>query len=121
MTSQQCFKYFSATFQSLCSHETPKKETFLVQNCTAYMTICILTKNMFLYIYAFQIVLTNQMTTKFSPGEDSRLVPALGESWGHASTIRVILYWEGQKRWAWLYKSPSKKESRVPYQITVSL
>ena len=60
------------------------------------------------------------MTTKFSAGEDSRLVPALGESWGHASTIRVILYWEGKKRWAWLYKSPSKKERRVPYQITVS-
>ncbi|XP_061188835.1 uncharacterized protein LOC133197011 [Saccostrea echinata] len=69
--------------------------------------------------FKIAVVLTNQMTTKFSPGEDSRLVPALGESWGHASTIRIILYWEAQKRWAWLYKSPSKQESKVPYQITM--
>lgn len=61
------------------------------------------------------------MTTKVKHGESSQLVPALGESWGHASTVRVILYWEGQQRYAWLYKSPSKKESTVPYQVTVSL
>lgn len=65
------------------------------------------------------VVLTNQMTTKVKHGEGSKLVPALGESWGHASTLRVILYWEGQQRYAWLYKSPSKKEATVPYQITM--
>ncbi|KAL5016132.1 hypothetical protein ScPMuIL_005721 [Solemya velum] len=64
------------------------------------------------------VVLTNQMTTKVQQGESSRLIPALGESWGHASTIRVILYWEGKQRWAWLYKSPSQREAVVPYQIT---
>ena len=61
------------------------------------------------------------MTTKVKHGEGSQLVPALGESWGHASTVRVILYREGQQRYAWLYKSPSKKEATVPYQVTVGL
>ncbi|XP_076108679.1 DNA repair protein RAD51 homolog 3-like isoform X2 [Mytilus galloprovincialis] len=69
--------------------------------------------------YKIAVVLTNQMTTKVKHGESSQLVPALGESWGHASTVRVILYWEGQQRYAWLYKSPSKKESTVPYQVTM--
>lgn len=69
--------------------------------------------------YRLAVVLTNQMTTKFRHGESSQLVPALGESWGHASTVRVILYWEGQQRYAWLYKSPSKKEATVPYQVTM--
>ncbi len=68
-----------------------------------------------------QVVLTNQMTTKIHVGHPntSHLVPALGESWGHASTIRVILYWQSNVRHALLYKSPSKEEATVPYQITV--
>ncbi|XP_072325993.1 DNA repair protein RAD51 homolog 3 [Scyliorhinus torazame] len=63
------------------------------------------------------VVLTNQMTTRFGPVQ-STLVPALGESWGHAATIRLILRWEGKLRFASLYKSPSQKEATVPYQIT---
>uniref|UniRef100_UPI00398E8C5F DNA repair protein RAD51 homolog 3 n=1 Tax=Pristiophorus japonicus TaxID=55135 RepID=UPI00398E8C5F len=63
------------------------------------------------------VVLTNQMTTRFGP-EQSLLVPALGESWGHTATIRLILRWEGKLRFASLYKSPSQKEATVPYQIT---
>ncbi|XP_071944992.1 DNA repair protein RAD51 homolog 3-like [Antedon mediterranea] len=64
------------------------------------------------------VVLTNQMTTKFG-GEDgsSRLIPALGESWGHAATIRMILYWQASQRLAMLYKSPSRQEKTVPYQV----
>ncbi|XP_071093017.1 DNA repair protein RAD51 homolog 3-like [Haliotis cracherodii] len=65
------------------------------------------------------VVLTNQMTTKMGRGGGSHLIPALGESWGHASTIRVVLYWEGNNRHALLYKSPSKKEAVVPFQITM--
>lgn len=66
------------------------------------------------------MVLTNQMTTKLagSEGQRSHLVPALGESWGHAAGIRVVLHWEGQQRCALLYKSPSRKQVVVPYQIT---
>ncbi|XP_069767898.1 DNA repair protein RAD51 homolog 3 isoform X2 [Narcine bancroftii] len=67
--------------------------------------------------YRVAVVLTNQMTTRF--GEVcSSLVPALGESWGHAATTRLILHWEGKLRFASLYKSPSQKEATVPYQIT---
>ncbi|XP_074641737.1 DNA repair protein RAD51 homolog 3-like isoform X2 [Tubulanus polymorphus] len=67
------------------------------------------------------VVLTNQMTTKISPAHPggSYLVPALGESWGHACTIRLILHWENKTRYATLYKSPSMAEATVPYQITM--
>ncbi|KAL0994459.1 hypothetical protein UPYG_G00122520 [Umbra pygmaea] len=63
------------------------------------------------------VILTNQMTTKIWKGQ-SKLVPALGESWGHAATQRIILHWEGTQRLASLYKSPSQMEATVRYQIT---
>ncbi|XP_067866790.1 DNA repair protein RAD51 homolog 3 isoform X2 [Heterodontus francisci] len=47
--------------------------------------------------YSVAVVLTNQMTTRFGQVQSS-LVPALGESWGHAATIRLILRWEGKLR-----------------------
>ncbi|KAM4702204.1 DNA repair protein RAD51 homolog 3 isoform 2-T2 [Discoglossus pictus] len=64
-----------------------------------------------------KVILTNQMTTRIGPSQ-SILVPALGESWGHAATLRIILHWESAQRFATLYKSPSQKEATVPYQIT---
>ncbi|XP_036052835.1 DNA repair protein RAD51 homolog 3 isoform X3 [Onychomys torridus] len=65
-----------------------------------------------------KVILTNQMTTKIDKNQ-ALLVPALGESWGHAATVRLIFYWEQkQSRFATLYKSPSQKESTVPFQIT---
>ncbi|XP_033108499.1 DNA repair protein RAD51 homolog 3-like [Anneissia japonica] len=65
------------------------------------------------------VVLTNQMTTKFGREDGgSKLIPALGESWGHAATVRLILYWQGNQRLAMLYKSPSRQEMTVPYQVT---
>ena len=62
------------------------------------------------------------MTTRVSHDrtKGSQLIPALGESWGHAATIRVILFWDDNTRLATLYKSPSRGETTVPYQITVS-
>ncbi len=64
----------------------------------------------------------NQMTTRISRdgSHGSQLVPALGESWGHASTVRVILYWRQRQRYALLYKSPSQREMTVSFQVTVS-
>ncbi|XP_019366700.1 PREDICTED: DNA repair protein RAD51 homolog 3 isoform X2 [Gavialis gangeticus] len=56
------------------------------------------------------VILTNQMTTRIGQSQ-STLVPALGESWGHAATIRLILHWDNNQRLATLYKSPSQKES----------
>ncbi|KAM7334033.1 hypothetical protein ACRRTK_007353 [Alexandromys fortis] len=63
------------------------------------------------------VILTNQMTTKIDKSQ-ALLVPALGESWGHAATIRLIFHWEQTQRFATLYKSPSQKESTIPFQIT---
>ncbi|XP_068124737.1 DNA repair protein RAD51 homolog 3 isoform X2 [Hyperolius riggenbachi] len=62
------------------------------------------------------VILTNQMTTRIGSNE-SFLVPALGDSWGHAATNRIILHWSGLQRSATLYKSPSHKESTVQYKI----
>nr|XP_055242730.1 DNA repair protein RAD51 homolog 3 isoform X2 [Gorilla gorilla gorilla] len=43
------------------------------------------------------VILTNQMTTKIDRNQ-ALLVPALGESWGHAATIRLIFHWDRKQR-----------------------
>jgi len=63
------------------------------------------------------VVLMNQMTTKMDM-DHSKLVPALGESWGHASTNRVILFHRNGQRQAFLFKSPNLQERTVLYRIT---
>lgn len=63
------------------------------------------------------VVITNQMTTRIGSSE-SLLVPALGESWGHAATNRIILHWERLQRFAALYKAPNQKDITVQFQIT---
>ncbi|XP_050177633.1 DNA repair protein RAD51 homolog 3 isoform X2 [Myiozetetes cayanensis] len=67
--------------------------------------------------YKAAVVLTNQMTTRIGQSQ-STLVPALGESWGHAATVRLILHWDNTQRLATLYKSPSQREATIPYDIT---
>lgn len=68
------------------------------------------------------VALTNQMTTKITKkqavNKTAQLTPALGESWGHVCTIRVVLYWNEGVRWAWLLKSPNQREQTASYQIT---
>ncbi|XP_060569558.1 DNA repair protein RAD51 homolog 3-like [Ruditapes philippinarum] len=70
--------------------------------------------------YKIAVVVTNQMTTRVHQGTDkgSHLVPCLGESWGHACTTRVILEFVRDTRLAWLYKSPSQPQAKIPFQIT---
>ncbi|XP_026189221.1 DNA repair protein RAD51 homolog 3 [Mastacembelus armatus] len=63
------------------------------------------------------VVLTNQMTTRLR-GSQSQLVPALGESWGHAPTIRLLLQWDGPRRLAAIIKSPGHMDATVQFQIT---
>ncbi|XP_065890495.1 DNA repair protein RAD51 homolog 3-like isoform X2 [Dysidea avara] len=59
------------------------------------------------------------MTTRVLRGQKSQLVPALGDSWGHLCTNRIILYWgRDEVRYANLCKSSSRPEANVPYQIT---
>ncbi|GAB1602287.1 DNA repair protein RAD51 homolog 3-like isoform X1, partial [Argonauta hians] len=78
------------------------------------------------------VVLTNQMTTRVSSSSSNKydfmsalgdpslsMVPALGESWAHISTIRLILFWQQNQRKALLYKSPEHKEDVTTFQITM--
>ncbi|XP_014786211.1 DNA repair protein RAD51 homolog 3 isoform X3 [Octopus bimaculoides] len=79
--------------------------------------------------HTLAVVLTNQMTTRINNNSSSsymnisdttqNMVPALGESWAHISTIRIILYWKDNQRKALLYKSPEHKEDVVSFQITM--
>ncbi|KAF8796082.1 DNA repair protein RAD51 like protein [Argiope bruennichi] len=64
------------------------------------------------------VVLTNQMTTKIHEDGSSNLIPALGESWGHACAIRCILSWNEENRQVHLLKSPSMAEAKATYTIT---
>ncbi len=65
------------------------------------------------------VVLMNQVTTKIAAaGQGTRLVPALGDSWAHAATSRVILYWENTVRHAFIYKSPTQPAAAAEYSVT---
>lgn len=63
------------------------------------------------------VVTTNQMTTRVQ-GSHSEVVPALGDSWGHAAAIRLLLQWEGSRRLATVLKSPCHSVRTVRYAIT---
>jgi hypothetical protein len=70
-----------------------------------------------------QVVVFNQMTTRFlvssdpSVNDQAILVPALGESWAHQCANRIILYWQNGIRCANLVKSANNREQVVTYQI----
>lgn len=66
------------------------------------------------------VVAINQMTTKVGDNDTSKLVPALGESWGHATTTRILLSQAGQDpsiRRCTLVKSPHKAAGTALYQV----
>lgn len=63
------------------------------------------------------VVITNQMTTRVQ-GPHSEVVPALGDSWGHAAAIRLLLHWEGSQRLATIVKSPCHRVCTVTFKIT---
>ncbi|XP_022146886.1 DNA repair protein RAD51 homolog 3 isoform X2 [Momordica charantia] len=67
--------------------------------------------------FSLAVVLFNQVTTKFIEGS-FQLTLALGESWSHSCTNRVILYWNGDERYAYLEKSPSLRSASAPYSVT---
>ena len=64
------------------------------------------------------VVMMNQVTTKVLGKSQSRLVPALGDSWAHAATMRIILYWKDRVRHAFVYKSPSLPAAAATYAVT---
>lgn len=59
----------------------------------------------------------NQVTTKVTP-TGTFLAPALGESWAHACTSRLMLSWENGQRLATLIKSPSRRADSKAFQVT---
>ena len=65
------------------------------------------------------VVTVNQVTVKpDARGGGARLVPALGESYAHACTTRIIMSWEEDVRTAYLYKSPRLPQGRARYTVT---
>uniref|UniRef100_A0A0D9YAU9 DNA repair protein RAD51 homolog 3 n=1 Tax=Oryza glumipatula TaxID=40148 RepID=A0A0D9YAU9_9ORYZ len=68
--------------------------------------------------YNLAVVLLNQVTTKFTEGS-FQLTLALGDSWSHSCTNRLILYWNGNERYGYLDKSPSLPVASAPYAVTV--
>ncbi|XP_077235561.1 RAS associated with diabetes protein 51C isoform X2 [Tasmannia lanceolata] len=67
--------------------------------------------------FCLAVVLLNQVTTKFMEGS-FQLTLALGDSWSHACTNRVILYWNGNERYAYIDKSPSLQSASAPLSVT---
>ncbi|KAK6920282.1 DNA recombination and repair protein Rad51-like, C-terminal [Dillenia turbinata] len=63
------------------------------------------------------VVLKNQVTTKYSDGS-FRLTLALGDSWSHSCTNRVILYWESNERCAYIDKSPCHQSASALSAVT---
>jgi RAD51-like protein 2 len=91
--------------------------------------------------YQLSVVVTNHVTTRMggsgggggggsssssssssssNNGNAAYLAPALGESWSHAATNRVELFWNQTQRTARLTKSPSLSLRSVPYQIVAA-
>ncbi|KAF9616700.1 hypothetical protein IFM89_031717 [Coptis chinensis] len=68
-------------------------------------------------MFSLAVVQLNQVTTKFTEGS-FQLTLALGDSWSHACTNRVILYWNGSERFAYIDKSPSLRSASAPYSVT---
>ncbi|XP_043708499.1 DNA repair protein RAD51 homolog 3-like [Telopea speciosissima] len=66
--------------------------------------------------FSLAVVILNQVTTKFSEGS-VQLALALGDSWSHSCTNRIILYWNGNERYAYIDKSPSIRSASAPYSI----
>ncbi|KAL7592014.1 hypothetical protein Lser_V15G31776 [Lactuca serriola] len=67
--------------------------------------------------FGVAVVVLNQVTTKYSDGS-FHLALALGDSWSHASTNRIILHWNGNERYAYIDKSPSLRSASAPYSVT---
>ncbi|KAL3536967.1 hypothetical protein ACH5RR_000333 [Cinchona calisaya] len=67
--------------------------------------------------FSLAVILLNQVTSKYSGGS-FQLTLALGDSWSHACTNRIILYWNGNERYAYIDKSPSIRSASAPYAVT---
>jgi hypothetical protein len=68
--------------------------------------------------FHWQVLVTNQLTTKVGPANESRLVPALGDSFGHYSSQRLMLGCLQRECYAAvLFKSVRRKQSSAKFQV----
>ncbi|XP_043717314.1 DNA repair protein RAD51 homolog 3-like [Telopea speciosissima] len=67
--------------------------------------------------FSLMVVLLNQVTTKFNEGSVQSAL-ALGDSWSHACTNQIILYWNENERSAYIDELPSLRSASAPYSIT---
>ncbi|KAF2350199.1 DNA recombination and repair protein Rad51-like C-terminal [Trinorchestia longiramus] len=51
---------------------------------------------------------------------NASLTPALGESWGHCASIRLLLHWQHGRRAATLLKSPHTATGTTYYAVTAA-
>ncbi|XP_015252801.1 PREDICTED: DNA repair protein RAD51 homolog 3 [Cyprinodon variegatus] len=100
----------SVAFPFLQLHDDLSQRTRLLQGLGLQLVSMATSQNI-------AVVITNHMTTRLR-GSQSQLVPALGDIWGHAPSIRLLLQWEGPRRLASILKSPAHIEATVQYQIT---
>lgn len=64
------------------------------------------------------IVVTNNMTTRFSPVGNQYHVPYLGDIWTHIPNVRLYLDFNGSIRKAKLVKGSQKRDKTVVFKIT---
>ncbi|MBA0554284.1 hypothetical protein Golob_013398 [Gossypium lobatum] len=67
--------------------------------------------------FSLAVVLLNQVTTKHTEAS-FQLALALGDSWSHTCTNRIVLYWNGNERYAYIDKSPSLRSASAAYSVT---
>lgn len=67
--------------------------------------------------FSLAVVLLNQVTTKYTEGS-FQLCLALGDSWSHCCTNRLILYWNSNERHAYIDKSPYLRSASASYSVT---
>ncbi|PKU80793.1 DNA repair protein RAD51 homolog 3 isoform X2 [Dendrobium catenatum] len=67
--------------------------------------------------FAVAVLLLNHVTAKHTEGS-FQLTLALGDTWSHSCTNRVILYWDGNDRHARIEKSPYLPSASAPFSVT---
>lgn len=78
-------------------------------NCVVYF--------FFAAFFSFEYFLDRTPELCFSGHGDNDLC-YVGDSWSHSCTNRLILYWNGNDRYAHLDKSPSLPVASAPYAVT---
>ena len=63
------------------------------------------------------VLVTNQMTTNVTQTQNNQHVPALGESWAHTTSTRIILSKEDDGRKCSLVKSLHTKPGQAYFRI----